>query len=124
MGMERVPWGVLDSFFLRPNRAPRPTLHPPCLHPLPPHTHHSLPLSPHTGGGGHHDSVTYDGVTLHKAAGWHKALGSGLAGLMWFWIFVRFYKDGDVLLYGHAPHFEHDHEHGDEHGEGHGKGHH
>jgi hypothetical protein len=40
-------------------------------------------LTPSSGGGGHHDSVTYDGVTLHKAAGWHKALGSGLAGVMW-----------------------------------------
>jgi len=35
------------------------------------------------GGGGHHDSVTYEGVTLHKAAGWHRALGTGLAGVMW-----------------------------------------
>jgi len=37
-----------------------------------------------------------------------------------FWIFYRFYHDGDVLLYGHAPHFEHDdhHHHGGEEKEG------
>jgi len=41
-----------------------------------------------------------------------------------FWIFYRFYHDGDVLLYGHAPHFEHD-DHSDGHEEGkEGGGHH
>ena len=27
---------------------------------------------------------------------------------------MRFYKDGDTLIYGHAPHFEHD-DHDDHH---------
>lgn len=31
-----------------------------------------------------------------------------------FWIFYRFKKDGDVLLYGHAIHFEHEDEEEDE----------
>ena len=141
------------------SRAPDAT-HPLTLaHPL------SLLSSLFSGGGGHHDTVTFDGVTLHKAAGWHKALGSGLAGVMWcvageggkgereendarrggtrgtgaprnplltpgsffpalrFWIFYRFYHDGDVLLYGHAPHFEHDEGHSEEGGAA-GGGHH
>ena len=55
-------------------------------------------------GGG----VTHEGVTLHDASFAHKALGSGFGAVMWFWVFYRFYHDGDVLLYGHAPHFEHD----------------
>ena len=34
-----------------------------------------------------------------------------------FWIFYRCYHDGDTLLFGHAPHFEHDdHHHGEEGG--------
>ena len=61
-------------------------------------------------GGG----VTHEGVTLHDASFAHKALGSGFGAVMWFWVFYRFYHDGDVLLYGHAPHFEHD-DHDDEH---------
>jgi NADH dehydrogenase (ubiquinone) 1 beta subcomplex subunit 2 len=61
-------------------------------------------------GGG----VTHEGVTLHDASFAHKALGSGFGAVMWFWVFYRFYHDGDVLLYGHAPHFEHD-DHDDDH---------
>jgi hypothetical protein len=33
-----------------------------------------------------------------------------------FWIFYRCYHDGDTLLFGHAPHFEHDDNHGEEGG--------
>ena len=55
-----------------------------------------------------HGGVTHEGVTLHDASFAHKALGTGFGAVMWFWVFYRFYKDGDVLLYGHAPHFEHD----------------
>jgi len=33
-----------------------------------------------------------------------------------FWIFYRCYHDGDTLLFGHAPHFEHDDHHGEEGG--------
>ena len=36
-----------------------------------------------------------------------------------FWIFYRCYHDGETLLFGHAPHFEHDdHHHGEEGGHG------
>lgn len=58
--------------------------------------------------------VTHEGVTLHDASFAHKALGTGFGAMMWFWVFYRFYHDGDVLLYGHAPHFEHD-DHDDHH---------
>ena len=59
-----------------------------------------------TGGGG--PGVTHEGLTLHEPGMFHKGWASGLGGLTWFWIFYRFYKDGDTLIYGHAPHFEHD----------------
>jgi len=58
------------------------------------------------GGGG--PGVTHEGLTLHEPGAFHKAWAYGLGGLTWFWIFYRFYKDGDTLIYGHAPHFEHD----------------
>ena len=35
-----------------------------------------------------------------------------------FWIFYRCYHDGETLLFGHAPHFEHDDHHGEEEGHG------
>lgn len=35
------------------------------------------------GGHGHHDSVTHEGLTIHKAARWHVATGQAFAGLMW-----------------------------------------
>jgi len=25
---------------------------------------------------------------------------------MWFWVFYRFYHDGDILMYGHAQRYE------------------
>ena len=37
-----------------------------------------------SGSGGHDDhGVTYEGVTLHKPARWHSAIGTGMASLMW-----------------------------------------
>lgn len=51
------------------------------------------------------------GLELQPAAKWHVYWGQGLAGLMWFWVFYRAKHDGATLLYGHAPHFEHDDEH-------------
>ena len=69
-----------------------------------------LPL-PHprarvAGGGG--PGVTHGGLTVHEPGMGYKAVAHGMGGLCWFWIFYRFYKDGDTLIYGHAPHFEHD----------------
>ncbi|KAH7623830.1 hypothetical protein Ndes2526B_g01078 [Nannochloris sp. 'desiccata'] len=60
----------------------------------------------YASGGGHHDSVTHAGVTIHKAAKWHVYTGEAMAGLMWFWIFYRFYNDYDTFLFGHAQHHE------------------
>ncbi|CAL5219868.1 g1787 [Coccomyxa viridis] len=68
---------------------------------------------------GHGKTVEYAGLKLHEPEKWHKYLGEGLASLMWFWIFVRAYHDGSTLLFGHAPHFEHELEH-----EAHGHGEH
>ena len=53
--------------------------------------------------------MTHEGLTLHEPGMFHKGWAYGLGGLTWFWIFYRFYKDGDTLIYGHAPHFEHSH---------------
>ena len=38
-----------------------------------------------SGGGGHGDDhgVAFEGVTLHKPARWHSAVGTGMASLMW-----------------------------------------
>lgn len=87
----------------------------PCLLPsTPPPTLASRALTFHpsplissfaTGQG---SGVTYEGLTLHEPGAFHKAWAYGLGGLCWFWVFYRFYKDGDTLIYGHAPHFEHD----------------
>jgi hypothetical protein len=68
-------------------------------------TSHSLVLRRAASEGG---GVTHEGVTLHDASFAHKALGTGFGAVMWFWVFYRFYHDGDTLIYGHAPHFEHD----------------
>eukprot|EP00890_Picochlorum_soloecismus_P003976 jgi/Picsp_1/457/NSC_00455-R1_protein len=50
----------------------------------------------------------YEGLKLHKTGGWHAAVGKGIASVMWFWIFYRFYHDYDSFLFGHAQHFEHE----------------
>jgi hypothetical protein len=60
-----------------------------------------------TSGGGGGPGVTHEGLTLHEPGLFHKGWAYGLGGLTWFWIFYRFYKDGDTLIFGHAPHFEH-----------------
>ncbi|PRW34033.1 NADH dehydrogenase [ubiquinone] 1 beta subcomplex subunit 2-like [Chlorella sorokiniana] len=67
------------------------------------------------GGHGHHDSVTHAGLTIHKAAKWHVYTGQAFAGLMWFWVFYRFYHDFDTFVYGHAAHLDHE-LHEEEHG--------
>ncbi|KAK9806653.1 hypothetical protein WJX73_004777 [Symbiochloris irregularis] len=60
------------------------------------------------GHHGDHHNVTYEGLSLHKASSWHVNAAKGFGGLMWFWIFYRFYHDYDTFLFGHAPHFEHE----------------
>lgn len=57
-----------------------------------------------SGGGG----VTYEGVTLYDAFFVYKALGIGFGVVMWFWVFYRFYYDGDMLIYGYVLYFEYD----------------
>ncbi|KAI3425974.1 hypothetical protein D9Q98_007942 [Chlorella vulgaris] len=79
----------------------------------------ALQSSPQARGfasGGHHDSVTHAGVTIHKAAKWHVYTGQAFAGIMWFWVFYRFYHDYDHFMYGPAAHFEHEIAHEEEHG--------
>eukprot|EP00951_Prasinocladus_malaysianus_P020385 scaffold166609_cov48-Prasinocladus_malaysianus.AAC.1 len=65
------------------------------------------------GSGG--PGVTYAGMTLHHPAAWQKWTGHGLAALMWFWVFVRIYHDGDVLIWGPEIHFKHEDKHGGHH---------
>jgi NADH dehydrogenase (ubiquinone) 1 beta subcomplex subunit 2 len=68
------------------------------------------------GSAGHHsEGVTYEGLTLPKPSKWHVGIGKGMAGLMWFWIFYRFYHDKDHFLYGPAAHFEHELAHENDH---------
>ena len=43
----------------------------------------ALPSFHPAGGHGHHDSVAHAGLTIHKAASWHKYTGQAFAGLMW-----------------------------------------
>ena len=49
--------------------------------------------------------VTHGGLTVHEPGMGYKAVAHGMGGLCWLWIFYRLYKDGDTLIYGHAPHF-------------------
>eukprot|EP00191_Tetraselmis_sp_GSL018_P013936 CAMPEP_0177584674 /NCGR_PEP_ID=MMETSP0419_2-20121207/4035_1 /TAXON_ID=582737 /ORGANISM="Tetraselmis sp., Strain GSL018" /LENGTH=68 /DNA_ID=CAMNT_0019074255 /DNA_START=226 /DNA_END=432 /DNA_ORIENTATION=+ len=65
-------------------------------------------------GPSHGEAVTYAGLTLHKPLPWQKATGTFMAGLMWFWVFVRFYHDGDVLIFGPEVHLKHELEHEEE----------
>lgn len=66
---------------------------------------------------GHAGGVTYKGVTIHDASNWHKAGAEVLGGLMWSWLMIRAYEDGEALLFGHVRHFEHE-LHEMEHGAG------
>lgn len=50
------------------------------------------------GHGGHGHDVTYQGLSLHPASATHRNLAKGFGGLMWFWIFYRFYNDYDTFL--------------------------
>lgn len=46
-----------------------------------------------TGGHHHGEGVTYEGLTMYKPSKWHVNGGKAFCGLMWFWIFYRFYHD-------------------------------
>eukprot|EP00193_Tetraselmis_chui_P003457 CAMPEP_0177768914 /NCGR_PEP_ID=MMETSP0491_2-20121128/10003_1 /TAXON_ID=63592 /ORGANISM="Tetraselmis chuii, Strain PLY429" /LENGTH=134 /DNA_ID=CAMNT_0019285809 /DNA_START=82 /DNA_END=486 /DNA_ORIENTATION=- len=65
-------------------------------------------------GGAHGEAVTYAGMTLHKPASWQKTTGTVMASIMWFWVFVRFYHDWDLLFFGPEIHLKHD-DHDEEH---------
>lgn len=60
-------------------------------------------------GSGHgHGDVTHAGLTLHKPGQWHRIATEVATGTMWFWLFVRFYHDGEGLFFGHAAHYDHE----------------
>lgn len=66
--------------------------------------------------------VTYEGVTIQPASTKHVVASEILGGLMWSWLLIRLYEDGETLLFGHVPHLEHElhmlqhnEEHEDEH---------
>ncbi|KAK3267877.1 hypothetical protein CYMTET_23592 [Cymbomonas tetramitiformis] len=61
--------------------------------------------------GGGEKGVAFEGVEIQPASNWHKYGAKAFGATMWFWLFLRFKEDGDVLIYGHAPHFEHDDHH-------------
>ncbi|KAK5845131.1 hypothetical protein PVK06_001285 [Gossypium arboreum] len=49
-------------------------------------------------GGGHGESTTYKGLTLHHPKRWHVVTGKGLCAVMWFWVLYRAKQDGPVVL--------------------------
>ena len=66
--------------------------------------------------------VTYEGVTVYPPSFQHRALAEIMGGMMWSWLFIRCYHDGEAVFFGHAAHLEHE-LHEMMHGEGHGKHH-
>lgn len=61
--------------------------------------------------------VTYEGVTIHPPSTSHIVLSEILGGLMWSWLFIRCYEDGEGLIFGHTGHLDHE-LHELQHGEG------
>ncbi|XP_064944598.1 NADH dehydrogenase [ubiquinone] 1 beta subcomplex subunit 2-like isoform X1 [Musa acuminata AAA Group] len=69
------------------------------------------------GGGGHGESTTYKGFTIHHPKRWHVVTGKSLCAIMWFWVLYRAKQDGPVVLGWHHPwegHGDHSYEHGHE----------
>ncbi|CAL9759079.1 unnamed protein product, partial [Musa acuminata subsp. burmannicoides] len=50
------------------------------------------------GGGGHGESTTYKGFTIHHPKRWHVVTGKSLLAIMWFWVLYRAKQDGPVVL--------------------------
>ena len=42
--------------------------------------------------------MKFEELTLHEPASWHSNVATGMTGLMWFWVFLRWSKDGETLL--------------------------
>ncbi|KHF99974.1 hypothetical protein F383_17879 [Gossypium arboreum] len=59
-------------------------------------------------GGGHGESTTYKGLTLHHPKRWHVVTGKGLCAVMWFWVLYRAKQDGPVVLGWRHPWEGHD----------------
>ena len=57
-----------------------------------------------TGAGG----ITYEGLTLKPASFAHRAAAEIMGGMMWSWLFIRMYEDGEGLLFGHTEHLDHE----------------
>lgn len=68
------------------------------------------------GGGGAHESVTYEGVTISKPKKWQLYGAHFFGGLMYFWILYRLKNDYKVFLGLEHPWDAHEHhdEHEDE----------
>ncbi|KAL9296259.1 hypothetical protein ACSQ67_022155 [Phaseolus vulgaris] len=54
--------------------------------------------------GGHGDSTTYKGVTIHHPKRWHTITGKGLCAVMWFWVMYRAKQDAPVVLVTYHSH--------------------
>lgn len=56
------------------------------------------------GAGG----ITYEGLTIQPPSFAHRAMAEIMGGMMWSWLFIRMYEDGEGLLFGHTEHLDHD----------------
>ena len=52
--------------------------------------------------------VTYEGVTIQPPATRHVVASEILGGLMWSWLLIRLYEDGEGVFFGHTAHLEHE----------------
>jgi hypothetical protein len=52
--------------------------------------------------------VTYAGVTVQPASTSHVIASEAIGGLLWSWLLIRFYEDGEGLLFGHTKHLDHE----------------
>ncbi|GHP04124.1 hypothetical protein PPROV_000287800 [Pycnococcus provasolii] len=68
----------------------------------------SLTQARRFAAGGHGPGQTYAGLTLREPPFIYKALGQLAGATMWFWVFYRFYHDGDAFINGHDSHWMHD----------------
>lgn len=56
------------------------------------------------GAGG----ITHEGLTIQPPSFAHRAMAEIMGGMMWSWLFIRMYEDGEGLLFGHTEHLDHD----------------
>jgi hypothetical protein len=65
-------------------------------------------LSRSMGSSASSSGVTYAGVTVQPPSLTHRVLSELLGGMMFSWLFIRMYEDGEGMLFGHTEHLDHD----------------